>query len=155
MGNEFKVMEMNVLFEVQRALAEVILSHSNKWKRRGHMVPSPPTLICQKERERDVSLGTDVLLLVLSYCYCISSTFVHAGHPRSLSLWSSCVIACVHHTQQSRIDRELIFAVQTLLKQSYSGCAALMLFQVNSCPSRGHLQATSGQTHGYLTSSLC
>lgn len=30
-----------------------------------------------------------------------------------------------------------------------------MLFQVNSCPSRGHLRATSGQTHGYLTSSLC
>lgn len=30
-----------------------------------------------------------------------------------------------------------------------------MLFQVNSFPSRGHLRATSGQTHGYLTSSLC
>ena len=41
MGNEFKVMEMNVLFEVQRALTEVILSHSNKWKQRCHMVPSP------------------------------------------------------------------------------------------------------------------
>lgn len=41
MGNEFKVMEMNVLFEVQGALAEVILSYSNKWRQRCHMVSSP------------------------------------------------------------------------------------------------------------------
>lgn len=60
MGNEFKVMEMNVLFEVQRALAEVILSYSNKWKQRCHMVPRHV-----KRRECDVSLGIDVLLLVL------------------------------------------------------------------------------------------
>lgn len=42
MGNEFKVMEMNVLFEVQGALAEVILSHSNKWRQRRHMASPPP-----------------------------------------------------------------------------------------------------------------
>lgn len=65
MGNEFKVMEMNVLFEVQRALAEVILSYSNKWKRRCHMVPSPTTR--QKERvrclsrQRCASVGSEVL----------------------------------------------------------------------------------------------
>jgi len=45
MGNEFKVMEMNVLFEVQKALAGVILSHADKWKRRWHMVPSPRRVI--------------------------------------------------------------------------------------------------------------
>lgn len=39
MGNEFKVMEMNVLFEVQKALAEVKLSHSYKWKQLCHVVP--------------------------------------------------------------------------------------------------------------------
>lgn len=41
MGNEFKVMEMNVLFEVQKALAEVKLSHFYKWKQLCHMVPCP------------------------------------------------------------------------------------------------------------------
>lgn len=55
MGNEFKVMEMNVLGKVQRALAEVILSYSDKWKWRCHVAPAPPRL---KRREgRDVSLG--------------------------------------------------------------------------------------------------
>lgn len=39
MGNKFKVMEMNVLFEVQRALAGATLSCSNKWKKHCHMVP--------------------------------------------------------------------------------------------------------------------
>lgn len=39
MGNKFKVMEMNVLFEVQRAFAEAMLSCSNKWKKHCHMVP--------------------------------------------------------------------------------------------------------------------
>lgn len=48
MGNEFKVMEMNVLGEVQRALAEVILSYSDKWKWRCHVVPGAATR--QKER---------------------------------------------------------------------------------------------------------
>ncbi|KAF3860772.1 hypothetical protein F7725_001027 [Dissostichus mawsoni] len=34
-------MEMNVRFEVQRALAEVILSHYDKWRQRCHVEPSP------------------------------------------------------------------------------------------------------------------
>lgn len=38
MGNKFKVMEMNVLFEVQRAFAGATLSCSNKWKKHCHMV---------------------------------------------------------------------------------------------------------------------
>ncbi len=115
-----------------------------------------PTTWFIKRRECDVSLGTAVLLLVLRYCYCDSSTLVHAGHPRSLSVWSSCVIACVAHIAVP--DRQRIDFCGTHIakaKLQYSGCAALMLFQVNSCPSWGHLQATSGQTHGYLTSSLC
>lgn len=42
MGNEFKVMEMNVLFEVQGALTELTLSLPDKhMRRRCHMVPSP------------------------------------------------------------------------------------------------------------------
>lgn len=42
MGNKFKVMEMNVLFEVQRAFAEAMLSCSNKWKKHCHMVLCQP-----------------------------------------------------------------------------------------------------------------
>lgn len=105
MGNEFKVMEMNVLFEVQKALVEVILSHSDKWKWHCRMAPSPR--LDSSKGECDVSLGTAVLQLVLRYCYCDSSLFVHAGHPNLCSLWSSCVIACVAHLRvpgRQRID---------------------------------------------------
>lgn len=105
MGNEFKVMEMNVLFEVQKALVEDILSHSDKWKWHCRTAPSPR--LDSSNGECDVSLGTAVLQLVLRYCYCDSSLFVHAGHPNLCSLWSSCVIACVAHLRvpgRQRID---------------------------------------------------
>lgn len=48
MRNEFKVMEMNVLCEVQRALAGVILSYFDKWKWRCGVVPGAAPR--QKER---------------------------------------------------------------------------------------------------------
>ena len=105
MGNEFKVMEMNVLFEVQKALAEVILSHSNKWKQHCHMVSSP-WLDSSKRRECDVSLGTAVPRLVLRHCYWDSSTFVLAGHCSLPSVWSGCVIECA--AQISVLDRQAI-----------------------------------------------
>lgn len=111
-----------------------------------------------KKRECDVSLGTAALRLVLSYCYCDSTTFVHAGHPRLLSEWSSCVIARVAHIpvpDRQRIDFCGIHIAKARLQYGVCVCGALMLFQVNSRPSWGHLQASSGQTHGYLTSSLC
>lgn len=108
-----------------------------------------------KRRACAVSVGIDVLLLLLRYC-CDGSTLVHAGRVSSLSVWSSCVIACVTYIavqDRQKIDFWGTHIAKTKLQRS--DCAALMLFQVNSRPIRGHLQATSGQTHGYLTSSLC
>lgn len=123
MGNEFKVMEMNVLFEVQKALVEVILSHSNKWKQHCRMVPSPR--LDSSKGECDVSLGTAVPHLDPRYCYCDSSLFVHAGRPNVRSLWSSCVIACVAHLpapDRQRIDFCSIHISKANLQ--YSGYAA-------------------------------
>ena len=80
-------------------------------------------------------------MVLLRYCYCDSSTLVHAGQPSSLSVWSSCVIACVAHVavpDRQRIDFFFFCcccrAHIAKAKLQYSGCAALMLFQVNSCP---------------------
>lgn len=114
MGNEFKVMEMNVLFEVQRALAEVILSPSDKWSQWCHMVPS--LLLDSSKGECDVSLVRAMPLLTLRHCYCDSGTFVRSGHPSLRSVWSASVIACAAHKafpDRQRID----FWGHTLLKQ--------------------------------------
>lgn len=153
MGNEFKVMEMNVLGEVQRALAEVILSYFDKWKWRCHVVPAPPRVkrrqwcLSRQRMNSSVLAGIVMVIVVQQHTLALLA-------PAQCK--SSCVTACLTHLTVlvgERIDF-FFFFLRAKTKPLLSCWAALMLFRPNSCPSRGHLQATSGQAHGYLTTSL-